>query len=273
MGDDDEDTDDGDDEGNDEGEDAEDTDDAEDGEEEGNDEDDDDTDENAEDDKCQWEDWSEWTCTCRRDLFGRCSVGMHTRTRNSDNKLFDLSACCGLLCSGRQIETRPCTEEDCDEDHDHDEDAHGSDEDAEESDEESDGGDEESDDGNEDDDCAWEDWSEWTGACRTLFGRCIGSQTRTRTSDNKLFNPGCCGFLCSGRQTETRTCEEADCEAAEAPATCQWGDWGEWQGTCRTIFGRKFGSQKRTRRAANNLQNGLCCGILCSGAETETRGC
>ena len=26
-----------------------------------------------------------------------------------------------------------------------------------------------------------------------------------------MFNPGCCGFLCTGRQTETRTCKEEDC--------------------------------------------------------------
>ena len=127
-----------------------------------------------------------------------------------------------------------------------------------------------------DDICAWEDWSEWTGTCRTLFGRCIGSQTRSRTSDNKLFNPGCCGFLCSGRQTETRTCQAADCEpaATEAPKTCEWGDWSGWTGTCRTIFGRRFGRQTRTRRASNNSPlNGLCCGVLCSGVQTENRGC
>ena len=63
-----------------------------------------------------------------------------------------------------------------------------------------------------DDKCQWEDWSEWTGKCRTLFGRCVGGYTRTRTSDNKLFNPGCCGFLCLGTETENRACEESDCD-------------------------------------------------------------
>merc|ERR1711983_474137 len=138
--------------------------------------------------------------------------------------------------------------------------------------EEGEGEDTDEDENAEDDKCQWEDWSEWTGNCRTFFGKCVGSQTRSRTSDNKLFNPGCCGFLCSGRQTETRACEESDCESAE-PATCQWGDWGEWTGRCWTVFGRKYGRQTRTRRASNNLQNGLCCGLLCSGAETESRGC
>ena len=27
-----------------------------------------------------------------------------------------------------------------------------------------------------------------------------------------MFNPGCCGFLCLGTETENRACEESDCD-------------------------------------------------------------
>merc|ERR1712117_687339 len=156
--------------------------------------------------------------------------------------------------------------------------------------------DEDEDENAEDDKCQWEDWSEWTGRCRTFLGRCVGIQTRSRTSDNKLFNPGCCGFLCTGRQTETRTCKEEDCgedaddgeneedssddeteeddsddeneeddsdneeveedgdENAEDDK-CQWEDWSEWTGNCRTFFGKCVGSQTRSRTSDNKLFN------------------
>ncbi|XP_069465362.1 hemicentin-2 isoform X1 [Ambystoma mexicanum] len=102
------------------------------------------------------------------------------------------------------------------------------------------------------------DWLEW-GPCSQTCGQ--GSQQRIRLCDNPLPANG--GQACSGRHTDSRSCQLAPC-----PVDGVWTNWGSWS-SCSASCGQ--GQRQRTRSCFDPPpQYG---GKTCRGQNLETAAC
>lgn len=105
-------------------------------------------------------------------------------------------------------------------------------------------------------DCQWGPWSKWTECSRHCGG---GKIKRFRDIAVSRQNGGerCVGLFE----------QEADCNVAECPVICVWGDWSEWS-TCPVSC--NGGLRLRNRGVKQQEEHG---GTPCEGNKTEKASC
>lgn len=104
-------------------------------------------------------------------------------------------------------------------------------------------------------DCEMTDWTDWALCSVT----CGGKSDRSRMVKTVA--------LYGGKECTGASSEERDCEHAECPVDCSYGDWTGWQ-SCSTSCG--LGSQKRERVVRLEPSHG---GAPCTGDLKQMQPC